>query len=397
MLGFLLARAGVSVAVLEKHKDFFRDFRGDTIHPSTLQVMHELGLLGEFLQMHHDKVHDLRVRIGDTDIEIADFTHLPTVCKFIALMPQWDFLNFLSEQGKRYPGFQMLMETDATDIVVEGDRVTGVRADTPNGPVEIRADLVIGADGRHSIIRERAGFTVENMGAPMDVLWMRLSRKPDDPEQTGGYINYGHMMVALNRGDYWQCAFVIRKGGYDELRSRGLDAFKTDIRRIVPFLSDRLGELKNWDDIKLLTVAVDRLKTWWQPGLLCIGDAAHAMSPIGGVGVNVAVQDAIAAANILAAPLRDGQLSNRHLEEVQKRRVFPMKVIQSMQLAMQNRLIDPLLDSNKQVNAPWQVKLFNLFPVLRRIPARIVGIGVRPEHVRTTPHPSTMAAGAPAD
>jgi 2-polyprenyl-6-methoxyphenol hydroxylase-like FAD-dependent oxidoreductase len=387
MLGFLLARAGVDVVVLEKHKDFFRDFRGDTIHPSTLQVMHELGLLDQFLKLRHDKVRELRVVIGGTEFQVADFTHLPTVCKFIALMPQWDFLNFLAEQGKRFPGFDLRMETEATDLVVEAGRVVGLRAESPGGPLEIRADLVIGADGRHSIVRERAGFAVEGMGAPMDVLWMRLSRKPSDPEQTGGYINYGHMMVALNRGDYWQCAFVIRKGGYDELRVRGLDGFRDDIRKIAPFLSDRLDELKDWDDIKLLTVAVDRLTKWWRPGLLCIGDAAHAMSPIGGVGVNVAVQDAIAAANILAVPLREGRLTTAHLETVQQRRTFPMKMIQKMQLTVQNRLIDRLLDSDKPAAAPGIMKLFNWFPFLRRIPARLVGIGVRPEHVRTEPHP----------
>jgi 2-polyprenyl-6-methoxyphenol hydroxylase-like FAD-dependent oxidoreductase len=391
MLGFLLARAGVNVTVLEKHKDFFRDFRGDTIHPSTLQVMHELGLLDQFLKLRHDKVRELQVVIGGTEFQVSDFSHLPTVCKFVALMPQWDFLNFLSEQGKRYAGFNLLMETDATDLIVEADRVVGLRADGPDGPLEIRADLTVAADGRHSTLRERAGFVAESLGAPMDVLWMRLTRRPDDPAQTGGYINYGHMMVALNRGDYWQCAFVIRKGGYDDLRARGLDAFRADIIRIAPFLADRLGELRDWDDIKLLTVAVDRLKSWWRPGFLCIGDAAHAMSPIGGVGVNVAVQDAIAAANILAAPLRDGRLTNDHLDQVQRRRTFPMKVIQAMQLTVQNRLIDPLLGSSKPVKAPWMMKLFNAFPVLRRIPARLVGIGVRPEHVRTQPHPLAEA------
>jgi 2-polyprenyl-6-methoxyphenol hydroxylase-like FAD-dependent oxidoreductase len=385
MLGFLLARAGVKIAVLEKHKDFFRDFRGDTIHPSTLQVMHELGLLDRFLKVRHDEVRELRIVIGGTEFQVADFSHLPTVCKFVALMPQWDFLNFLSEQGKRYAGFDLLMETEATDLIVEGDRVVGLCADSPGGPVEIRADLVVGADGRHSTVRERAAFVAESLGAPMDVLWMRLSRRPDDPEQTGGYINYGHMMVALNRGDYWQCAFVIRKGGYDELRTRGLTAFRADIARIAPFLSDRIGELKDWEDVKLLTVVVDRLTKWWRPGLLCIGDAAHAMSPVGGVGVNVAVQDAIAAANILAAPLRDGSLSNDHLDHVQQRRTFPMKVIQAMQLTVQNRLIDPLLSSDRPVEPPWAMKLFNAFPILRRIPARVVGIGVRPEHVRTPP------------
>ena len=390
MLGFLLARAGVGVMVLEKHKDFFRDFRGDTIHPSTLQVMHELGLLDAFLKIPHEEIRQLRALIGDTEIQIADFTHLPTVCKFIALMPQWDFLNFVAEQGKRYPDFDLRMETEATDLIVEGasgsERVVGLRARHQGEPLEIRADLVIGADGRHSIVRERAGFTAESLGAPMDVLWMRLSRKPGDPEQTGGTVNYGHMMVTLNRNDYWQCAYLIRKGGYDELRARGLDAFRADIVKITPFLVDRVHELKDWADVKLLTVAVDRLKTWWRPGLLCIGDAAHAMSPIGGVGVNLAVQDAIAAANILAAPLREGSLTTDHLAEVQQRRTFPMKVIQKMQTTVQERLIDKILDSKKPITAPWVMRLFNTFPFLRRIPARIVGIGVRPEHIHTQPH-----------
>jgi 2-polyprenyl-6-methoxyphenol hydroxylase-like FAD-dependent oxidoreductase len=396
MLGFLLARAGVEVVVLEKHKDFFRDFRGDTIHPSTLQVMHELGMLDDFLKVRHDKVRIIAVRVGETEIKFADFTHLPTVCKFVALMPQWDFLNFLADQGRRYPGFDLRMETDATDLIVEGgpgtDRVVGLRAQGPDGPLEIRADLVVGADGRHSVIRQRAGFAVDNMGAPMDVLWMRLSRRDSDPEQTGGYVNFGHLLVTLNRGDYWQCAYVIRKGGYDEQRARGLDAFRGDIARMAPWLADRTAELTGWDQVKLLTVAVDRLKSWWRPGLLCIGDAAHAMSPIGGVGVNVAVQDAIAAANILAAPLRERRLTTDHLAAVEKRRVFPMKVIQSMQLTVQNRLIDRLLDSNQPFEAPMIMKLFNWFPFLRRIPARIVGVGVRPEHIRTAPHPLAPAA-----
>jgi 2-polyprenyl-6-methoxyphenol hydroxylase-like FAD-dependent oxidoreductase len=393
MLGFLLARAGVKVAVLEKHKDFFRDFRGDTIHPSTLQVMHELGLLEEFLKLPHNPVSQLYVVVGGSTIHVADFSHLPTVCKFVALMPQWDFLNFLAQAGRRYAGFDLRMETDATDLIVEGDRVVGVRANSPDGPIEIRADLVVGADGRHSTVRERAGLVVENLGAPMDVLWMRMSRRQDDPEQTGGYLNYGRMLVALNRRDYWQCAFVIRKGGYDEVKAGGLDAFRAQIVRLAPYLADRVAELKEWDDIKLLTIAVDRLTRWWRPGLLCIGDAAHAMSPIGGVGVNVAIQDAIAAGNILATPLRLGQLTNDHLDRVQKRRSFPMKVIQRMQLTVQSQLIDPLLNSNEPMTAPWGMRLFNIFPFLRRIPARLVGIGVRPEHVRTAPYPAaTMQA-----
>ena len=387
MAGFLLARAGVRTTVLEKHKDFFRDFRGDTIHPSTLQIMHELGLLDAFLQLPHSKVRTLRGLVGDTEIQFGDFTHLPTVCKYVALMPQWDFLNFLAEQGRHYAGFDLHMETEAMDLIVDGDRVVGLRAQAPNGPLEIRAELVIGADGRHSTLREKAGFAVTNLGAPMDVLWMRMSRHPNDPEQTGGFFNFGHLLVALNRGDYWQCAFVIRKGGYDAVRARGLDAFRAEIVRLAPYLADRAQELKDWDDIKLLTVAVDRLEKWWRPGLLCIGDAAHAMSPIGGVGVNLAVQDAVAAANILAKPLREGRLTADDLAAVQRRRTLPMKVIQAMQIAVQSRIIDPLLDSDKPVTPPWIVTLFNRFPILRRIPARLVGMGVRPEHVRSAPMP----------
>jgi 2-polyprenyl-6-methoxyphenol hydroxylase-like FAD-dependent oxidoreductase len=386
MLGFLLARAGVGVTVLEKHKDFFRDFRGDTIHPSTLQVMYELGLLEQFLKIHHDQIRNLRVIVGDTEVQVADFTHLPTVCKFIALMPQWDFLNFLSEQGKRFPGFDLRMETEATDLVIEGDRVVGLRAQSVDGPIEIRADLVVGADGRHSVMRERAGFAVESLGAPMDVLWLRLSRKPDDPGQTGGFINYGRMMVGLNRGDYWQCAFVVRKGGYDEVRAGGLEAFRAEVVRLAPFLADRVHELKDWDHVSLLTVAVDRLAKWWRPGLLCIGDAAHAMSPIGGVGVNLAVQDAIAASNILAAALREHRLTTDDLDKVQRRRSFPMKVIQKMQTTVQERVIDKILNSQEPTTAPWIMRLFNAIPFLQRIPARVVGIGVRPEHVHTQPH-----------
>jgi 2-polyprenyl-6-methoxyphenol hydroxylase-like FAD-dependent oxidoreductase len=383
MAGFLLARAGVRTIVLERHRDFFRDFRGDTIHPSTLQIMHELGLLDEFLKLPHEKVRSLRVLIGDTEIQVADFGHLPSVCKYIALMPQWDFLNFLAEQGRRYPGFDLHMETEATELIVEGDRVVGLRANSAGGPIQIGADLVIGADGRHSTVRERAGFQVTNLGAPMDVLWMRLTRHPHDPEQTGGFMNYGHLFVTLNRGDYWQCAFVIRKGGYDEVCARGLDAFRAEIVKLAPYLANRVQELKDWEDIRLLTVAVDRLPQWWRPGLLCIGDAAHAMSPIGGVGINLAVQDAVAAANILAIPLREGRLTTGDLDAVQRRRTLPMKIVQGMQLAVQSRIVDPLLDSDKPVTAPWVVRLFNRFPFLRRIPARIVGIGVRPEHVHS--------------
>ncbi len=383
MLGFLLVRAGVEVVVCEKHRDFLRDFRGDTIHPSTLQVMHELGLLDAFLALPHQEVRELHGIVGDTEIKLADFRHLPTRCRFIAMMPQWDFLDFLAEQGARYPGFRLAMQAEVTDLIEEGGRIVGMRGETPGGAFEVRADLVIGADGRHSVVRERAGLKVMNLGAPIDVLWMRLSRRPGDPQETAGRIDRGRMLVTLDRGDYWQCAFVIRKDGFVAVRARGLDAFRADIVAIAPFLHDRVQELRDWDDVKLLTVTVDRLEQWWRPGLLCIGDSAHAMSPIGGVGINLAVQDAVAAANILAAPLRDGTLADTHLAAVQRRRMLPTRLTQAVQVAIQQRVIDPVLNSDAPLTAPWPVRLFNRVPPLSRIPARLIGMGFRPEHVRS--------------
>jgi 2-polyprenyl-6-methoxyphenol hydroxylase-like FAD-dependent oxidoreductase len=383
MLGFLLARAGIHVAVLEKHKDFFRDFRGDTIHPSTLELIHELGLLDQFLKLPHQEVSRLTIQIGAERIPAVDLSHLPTRCKFIALMPQWDFLNFLAEQGKRYAGFRLLMQTEATDLIEEGGRVTGVRARGPQGDVAIRADLVVGCDGRHSTIRERAHLAVEDIGAPIDVLWFRLPRPSNDGDDTGAHIEAGKMLVMLNRNDYWQCAFVIPKGGAEKVRSAGLQAFRDVIAELEPWLRDRVGELKSFDDIKLLTVAIDRLRQWHRPGLICIGDAAHAMSPVGGVGVNLAVQDAVAAANVLAEPLRAGSVTREHLDTIQQRRTFPMKVIQRMQVVVQNNLLSPALASAERPKPPFVLRLLQWFPVLRRIPARIIGLGVRPEHIQT--------------
>jgi 2-polyprenyl-6-methoxyphenol hydroxylase-like FAD-dependent oxidoreductase len=383
MLGFLLARAGIDVTVLEQHKDFFRDFRGDTIHPSTLELIHELGLLDQFLKLPHQEVSRLTIQIGAERIPAVDLSHLPTRCKFIALMPQWDFLNFLAEQGKRYAGFRLLMQTEATDLIEEGGRVTGVRARGPQGDVAIRADLVVGCDGRHSTIRERAHLAVEDIGAPIDVLWFRLPRPSNDGDDTGAHIEAGKMLVMLNRNDYWQCAFVIPKGGTEKVRSAGLQAFRDVIAELEPWLRDRVGELKSFDDIKLLTVAIDRLRQWHRPGLICIGDAAHAMSPVGGVGVNLAVQDAVAAANVLAEPLRAGSVTREHLDTIQQRRTFPMKVIQRMQVVVQNNLLSPALASAERPKPPFVLRLLQWFPVLRRIPARIIGLGVRPEHIQT--------------
>ena len=382
ILGYLLARAGINVVVLEKHADFLRDFRGDTIHPSTLELMHELGLLEKFLQHPHDEVRALTGWVGDAQVRIADFTHLPTHCKFVAFMPQWDFLAFLAEEGKRLPSFRLLTNTEATDLLVEDGLVTGVRARSPQGPLAIRAGLTVAADGRQSVIRHKAGLEIIHLGAPMDVLWMRISRSENDPPITFGRVVAGKILVMLNRGTYWQCALVIPKGGFDELRARGLPSFRAQIAELAPFLRDRVEELADWEQIKLLTVAVDRLKRWWRPGLLCIGDAAHAMSPIGGVGINLAIQDAVAAANILFETLRGGRAQDDKLAAVQKRREFPTRATQRMQIAIQNNVIKRVLGST-QIQVPWILKLVDRWPLLQRIPARVVGLGFRPEHIRT--------------
>ena len=382
MLGLLLARAGVEVVVLEKHADFLRDFRGDTIHPSTLELMHELGILEDFLKRPHQEVRELGGQIGQDFVTLADFSHLPTHCKFIAFMPQWEFLDFINEHGARYPTFKVKTRAEVVDLLEEDGRIVGVKATTPDGPIEIRADLVVGADGRHSIVRERAGLEIQNLGAPMDVLWFRLSRRPHDSGQTLGRIVNGKIMVMLNREDYYQCGFVIRKGGIEQVKQRGLESFRREIVSMAPFLSDRVGELKGWEDIKLLTVAVDRLRKWYRPGLLCIGDAAHAMSPIGGVGINLAIQDAVAAANILAERLARGTATTVDLQRVQLRREFPTRLTQGMQVFMQNQVIERVLGGS-EIKLPWPLKLFNRWPFLRRIPARVIGIGFRAEHVRT--------------
>lgn len=384
MLGLLLARAGVPVVVLEKHADFFRDFRGDTIHPSTLEVMYELGILDEFLRLPHDEVRALGGNVWGNDVQIADLTHLPTHCKFLVFMPQWDFLNFLASKASAYPHFSLQMNAGVTDLIVEDGRVRGVRAQTPDGELEIRADLTIGADGRHSTVREKAALNVVDFGAPMDVLWMRISRHEGDVRSILGRVDAGRIMVMLDRTTYWQCGYIIAKGKFGELRARGLAAFRNDILTLAPFLGDRVNELQSWDDVKLLTVVVDRLERWHRPGLLCIGDAAHAMSPVGGVGINLAIQDAVATANILAAPLRAHSITDDDLERVQQRRLFPTKVTQAMQIFIQRRIITGVLGATSLDSRPlpWPMKLFQRFPVLRRLPAYAVGVGVRPEHVR---------------
>jgi 2-polyprenyl-6-methoxyphenol hydroxylase-like FAD-dependent oxidoreductase len=384
VLGFLLARSGVDVVVLEKHADFLRDFRGDTIHPSTLELMYELGILDEFLRRPHQELAELGAQIEEFVVTVADFSHLPTHCKFIALMPQWDFLNFIAEKGKLYPQFHLRMESEVTSLMEENGRVVGVRAATPQGVLEVRADLTVGADGRHSIVREKAGFEAIDLGAPIDVLWMRLARQPNDPYQTLGRFRAGKILVTLNRGDYWQCAYVIPKGAFDAIRLKGLPSFREDVASAAPFLRGRTGELKDWSDVKLLSVAVDRLRQWSRAGLLCIGDSAHAMSPIGGVGINLAIQDAVAAANVLAQPLLRDAVSAEQLREIQQRREYPTRMTQRFQVFAHKRLLGPALSNDTRIRRlPLPFKLLQRFPVLRRIPARMLGLGFRPEHVRT--------------
>ena len=382
MLGFLLARSGINVRVLEKHSDFFRDFRGDTIHPSTLEILDELGILDDFLKLPHQEVRQLTGQIGDTTLTLADFTHLPVRSKFLAFMPQWDFLDFLAGKARVYPTFKLEMESEATGLCFDGDRVTGVRVKTSSGEAEVLAELVVGADGRRSIIRDAAGLQPEDFGAPMDVLWMRISRQPTDPGQVLGRVDYGKIFVMLDRGDYWQCGLVVPKDALEEIKQRGLPALRADIRRIAPFLGDRVDEIKSWDDIKLLTVQVDRLRKWYRKGLLCIGDAAHAMSPVGGVGINLAIQDAVAAANILVPALREtGTASEAVLEKIQKRRELPTRVIQDGQIAIQNNIIRRVLRTEGRMSPPLLIRILGAVPLFRRIPARLVGLGFRREHV----------------
>jgi 2-polyprenyl-6-methoxyphenol hydroxylase-like FAD-dependent oxidoreductase len=380
MAGYLLARAGVRVAVLEKHADFNRDFRGDTIHPSTLELMHELGLLAEFLKQPHQEMRELRAVVNSQAVPVADFTKLPTRCKFIAFMPQWDFLNFLSSHAKRFPTFQLHMQTEAVELLTENGRVSGVRARTPRGELEVRADLVIGADGRHSTTQIRAGLEQREFGVPIDVLWMRISKKPGDPKQTLGFFQHGKLLVLLDRDDYWQCGFVIPKGGFDEIKARGLPEFQNNIVSFAGFLRDRVAELDDWSKIKLLTVQISRLRDWCREGLLCIGDSAHAMSPAGGVGINLAIQDAVATANLLAEKLQRGPVHIDDLRKVQARREWPTRLIQGMQIFIHRRVVTGRASDEKKTSLPFVLRLLKWFPILRQIPARFIGMGPRPEH-----------------
>ncbi|MFK4383170.1 FAD-dependent oxidoreductase [Bradyrhizobium sp. USDA 223] len=390
MLGYLLGRAGIDVVVLEKHADFFRDFRGDTVHPSTLEVMDELGLIDGFLKLPHQRLQKMDGLFGGTPVRIADLSRLHTKYPFIAFMPQWDFLNFLREAGRRFASLEVMMSMEATDLIRRGETIAGVRAKTPEGIIDIEADLTIACDGRHSTVRERAGLSVEEIGAPMDVLWFRAGRRPEETENVFARVEPGKMMITFDRGDYWQCAYVIAKGQYDAVKARGLSALLDDVVRMAPILRSGIAEVKSFDDVKLLTVAINRLTRWTQPGLLCIGDAAHAMSPIGGVGVNLAVQDAVATANLLADKLQHGCPSEHELDAIRRRRAFPVKMTQRMQVVVQNNIISGALQGgDRPLKVPLVVRLITALPWLQGIPARLLALGVRPEHVHSRAAPQS--------
>ena len=386
MLGYLLARAGVDVTVLEKHKDFLRDFRGDTVHPSTLEIMYELGLLDRFLKLPHTQIQSATVEIGDTHFTVGDFSRLPVHCKFIALMPQWDFLDFLAAEAKRFPNFHLLMETEAKDLLANKGRISGVLATGPNGHVQIRAGLTVAADGRHSVLRAKSGLKVKDIGAPFDVLWLRLPRENSDPADVIGRVKGGQFFVMIPRDGYWQCAYVIAKDGFTAIRSAGLAQFRARLKDIAGFAAPRVDQaITDFSQVKLLTVMVNRMEQWARPGLLCIGDAAHAMSPVGGVGINLAIQDAVATANLVGPALQRGAARLRDLKKVQRRREFPTKVIQGFQVLVQKLILSPTLRATKTPRAPRLLKWLNSWPWIRQFPGRVIGLGIRPEHVHLAP------------
>jgi 2-polyprenyl-6-methoxyphenol hydroxylase-like FAD-dependent oxidoreductase len=381
MLGYLLARAGIDVVVLEKWPDFFRDFRGDTIHPSTMEVLYELGLLDDFLKLPHSEMQQMTAYLGGEEVTAADFNQLKVRCPYIAFIPQWDFLNFLSTKARAFPSFHLMMETEATDLMEESGRVVGLRAKNKEGEFDIKAELVIGADGRHSMVREKAKLPLEDLGAPIDVLWFHLPRKDDGTKRSLGYIDAGRGLVLLDRNDYWQCGFIIKKGGFDEIKSRGIEQFRSDLSSLAPFLSP-VSEPLSWDAVKLLSVSVDHLTTWYGEGVLCIGDSAHAMSPVGGVGINLAIQDAVAAGNILVPAFRAGVPTANDLLKIQQRRESPTRRTQRLQVFLHRRVLAPVLNRSGHMHLPWFMRMLKVVPMLQRIPARIIGVGFRPEHVQ---------------
>jgi 2-polyprenyl-6-methoxyphenol hydroxylase-like FAD-dependent oxidoreductase len=388
MLGYLLAQSGIDVTVLEQHSDFFRDFRGDTVHPSTLEVLHELGLLDEFLKIPHQQVTSVGGVLGDFAFVTADFRHVPAHCKFVAFMPQWDFLNFLSDQGKKLPKFDLRMQHKAVDLTWEGDRVTGVVARGPDEtPVEIRTDLVIGCDGRHSVVRKAGRLELIDFGVPIDVLWFRISRRPHDPREVLGTVNHGKALILIDRNDYFQAGLIIPKGTYEEVQQRGMDTFKAAILQIAPYLEERVNELHDWKQISALTVQINRLRRWYRPGLLCIGDAAHAMSPAGGVGINLAIQDAVAAANLLTRPLQQGNVTEADLAAVQARRELPTRITQAVQVQA-HKGFSWVFRNPGPIKAPWLFKAAVQVPGIHHVLAYAIGIGVRPEHVGSVKRPA---------
>jgi 2-polyprenyl-6-methoxyphenol hydroxylase-like FAD-dependent oxidoreductase len=387
MLGFLMARAGLETLVIEKHADFLRDFRGDTVHPSTLQIMDELGLLDDFLKRPHQKLDKMVGQFGRQTVRIADLSGLKIKCPYIAFMPQWEFLDFLFEQGARFPNLKVLRSTEAVDLVREDETIVGVSAIADGAAeirtgLDIRADLTVGCDGRHSTIRQRANLPVENIGAPIDVLWFRIGKSAGRADDVFMHAEAGRILVTLDRDDYWQCAYVIPKGELDSVKARGLDQFRQDIAISAPALRDHVNDVKDWNDVKLLTVTIDRLTRWTRPGLLCIGDAAHAMSPVGGVGINLAIQDAVATANILAAQLSRGCPGEDQLDKVRQRRLFPTKFTQAMQVQMHNRIIFPAL-GQQDFQPPLALRMIDKAPWLQGLVARLIGVGIRPEHVQS--------------
>jgi 2-polyprenyl-6-methoxyphenol hydroxylase-like FAD-dependent oxidoreductase len=379
MAGLLFARAGCRVRVLEKHADFFRDFRGDTVHPSTMEILAQLGMLDRFLERPHNRIDSARIRIGSREYVIGDLSHLDTPAPFIAMMPQWDFLDFLRDEAAAFPGFSLQMEAPVAGFLVEEGRVVGVQLASGE---ELKASLTIAADGRSSLVRSEQMLPVETIGAPMDVLWFRLPKVDGGGDALRGSVERGRMAVLIDRDDYWQAAFLIPKGHEAEVRARGLDWLRLQMEEAFPGLDFSSG-LRSADDVKLLTVTLDRLTEWSRPGLLAIGDAAHAMSPIGGVGINLAVQDAVAAANALAGPLARGDDVDPLLHKVRDRRLFPTRMIQDAQRIAQDRVIGRVFEEGKAFSAPWLVRVLDRVPLLREIPGRLLGLGIRREKVRS--------------